>query len=949
MAKRLLLQILVDNLGKFVEGLTEENLKVGVWSGKIELRNLQLKTSALEDLDLPVEVVHGTLRMLTILIPWVSLHSKPVKVMIDGVVLQAAPLDVNSMGKNDLKTKIFNTKRRRLLLADSVVSVKSKEEDSEEDKKRNSSSYIQRLTARILDNLEVTIRNIHIRYEDSMTIPGTTFAAGMTLDKFTIATTNDQWTETFISRDEKKTESVMIHKLIRIDNVAVYWNTVSIPLRLLPALHWDRAMQSILYTNENRAPLASATPAPVSSQSYQDVDSSDRSAENSGQMYILVPPNRLQLKMIHCENGSETDPKLDLTIEGLHLELKLDRTQLIQVKQTAFMFGVLERQKIVALYRPADSALQDPKAWWKYAYMLVRGKGKSQYPSKVAEVLACFKARPTYITLVKRSKAVGLTADETAGLDAALIEIEERLPINALLIFRKIALSELAKEQAIAKKDTSTSSASGFFTKKTTGALDSEHGPSSGSQDLRRALNSKSSWFSWGKKKEGVGDKFRPKAKVDEGDVPLEDVEEALERGLLDDVSKEEYSLRLRMPHGKVTFELSSERAPVIFALLEMSIATDIRTSSVSGYFSIDHAVIADRHTLRPIIPYILAPPFDEHSSVGAGSVSGSQSPSRYKDRLDPIRSSPLRRPVAGLAVSDKFMVKFNTRGGTTDVAISAFPLEICLNKDCIQRLLYVIGGDSEQHQKEIEVVNRKSRLARLAQQYIDKKAAPTGSVNITLEMKAPLIMLPESCTLQKGCALVDMGNLVMTIVMDGSGLDLKANMTDIRAGLPHSVSFMRDFAAKGHELVRPFAIALTVQNQNTMQADMTITLDIHPEIRGVLDGDKLARLLRIVDVAVEMFSPPPAVTGPGVRVRSKATTHKKATQLLTDSLEAGGLSEYNSPDLLLPLALLTSDQCEQGDDEYELTGVKVKLPVLGSSSGGTDIDSGIGEMSMLI
>jgi len=47
-------------------------------------------------------------------------------------------------------------------------------------------SFIERLLGNVLKNFEVSITNIHIRYEDWLTKPGTTFAAGITLKEFTI-------------------------------------------------------------------------------------------------------------------------------------------------------------------------------------------------------------------------------------------------------------------------------------------------------------------------------------------------------------------------------------------------------------------------------------------------------------------------------------------------------------------------------------------------------------------------------------------------------------------------------------------------------------------------------------------------------------------------------------------------------------------------------------------
>jgi hypothetical protein len=52
MAKNLLLRVLLDNLGSYVEpeSLSADNLKLGVFSGKVELANLRLRRHALRSL-----------------------------------------------------------------------------------------------------------------------------------------------------------------------------------------------------------------------------------------------------------------------------------------------------------------------------------------------------------------------------------------------------------------------------------------------------------------------------------------------------------------------------------------------------------------------------------------------------------------------------------------------------------------------------------------------------------------------------------------------------------------------------------------------------------------------------------------------------------------------------------------------------------------------------------
>ena len=53
-------------LGKYVEGLDPQSLKVSVWAGDVVLRNLRLRPEALKGLNLPITVrggVLGTLRL----------------------------------------------------------------------------------------------------------------------------------------------------------------------------------------------------------------------------------------------------------------------------------------------------------------------------------------------------------------------------------------------------------------------------------------------------------------------------------------------------------------------------------------------------------------------------------------------------------------------------------------------------------------------------------------------------------------------------------------------------------------------------------------------------------------------------------------------------------------------------------------------------------------------
>src|SRR2546430_14554741 len=78
-------------LGMYIQNFDPKQLNIGIWSGHVELRDLELRREALDQLRLPINVVEGHIGLLTLSIPWSNLKSKPVKVYIEDVYLLAAP------------------------------------------------------------------------------------------------------------------------------------------------------------------------------------------------------------------------------------------------------------------------------------------------------------------------------------------------------------------------------------------------------------------------------------------------------------------------------------------------------------------------------------------------------------------------------------------------------------------------------------------------------------------------------------------------------------------------------------------------------------------------------------------------------------------------------------------------------------------------------------------
>lgn len=367
MAKHLLLNILVDLLGTYVEGLSIENLKIGVLSGKIEFSNLQLKRTGLDALHLPISISHGSLKRLRVKIPWTALETKPVRVNIDGIYLQAGPLDVSAISPEQLENMTFSARRARLKSAeDAVISASQSPETVHE--KTQKASYVQQLTAKIIDNIEITLTNVHIRYEDSITIPRTVLSAGITIASITLAATDNLWNEASVARETTKQVSE-IHKLGRIENLGIYWNVKSQALDPLSPQDWETAMQNLIYISPSSTSSPSSTFTSRSSANNKKKFSDYRSLN-----YLLATPNYLNIKMVHSEHPKESSPTIDITVQCSSLDLNFDKVQYQQLIGTSVAFGLLERQKQLALSRPSRRPTRDPRGWWHYAYKLLTGR-----------------------------------------------------------------------------------------------------------------------------------------------------------------------------------------------------------------------------------------------------------------------------------------------------------------------------------------------------------------------------------------------------------------------------------------------------------------------------------------------------------------------------------------------------------------------------------------------
>lgn len=84
---------------------------------------------------------------------------------------------------------------------------------------KSSTGYIDKVLVKVLDNLNVNMKNINIRLED-LTKPSCISSLGITLEELFIVNTDENWEQKFIDRNVNK--NINVFKLLKISNFGLY-------------------------------------------------------------------------------------------------------------------------------------------------------------------------------------------------------------------------------------------------------------------------------------------------------------------------------------------------------------------------------------------------------------------------------------------------------------------------------------------------------------------------------------------------------------------------------------------------------------------------------------------------------------------------------------------------------------------------------------------------------
>ncbi|KAF2089652.1 vacuolar protein sorting-associated protein 13 [Saccharata proteae CBS 121410] len=704
MLEGLVANLLNRFLGMYVQNFDPKQLNVGIWSGDVKLRDLELRREALDQLHLPLNVVQGHLGQLTLSIPWSNLRGKPVHVQIEDVFLLAAPREDAEYDADEEERRSHAVKMEKLDSAE-LLRERNTEGMSPEEQQKNQ-TFTASLVAAIVDNLQVSVKNVHVRYEDSISDPGHPFALGLTLDELSAVSTDENWKPTFIQNTSAST-----HKLATLGSLAIYWDTDS------------KLLCSGVGTEGGKYDLAHGEFV----ETLRNMIVKGDSSTVADHQFILKPVSgRAGLEM--DKTGKTDRPKVKARLLFDELGFIIDEDQYRDALMLVDLFHYFIRHQEYKKFQPRSAVKEDPRAWLQFAGKAVLDKIHDRNRRWTWDF---FKERRDdrirYIELFKKKKKEEkLSPAETQDLD----KLEKKLSYEDLRFWRSLARNQLRKENVGVKKPPPKQGWGSWIwgSKQEEDHSDDTQISEEDRKKLYDAID------------------FDEKKKLTEAvDMPKEYVKMQVEMSL----RTGSFTLK-RDPHGKAT---------EILRLLFDSFSTKVlqRTDSMLAEMSLEGMRLYDGTTEGSLFPQIItikdAPPVpDEKRIEELNDDDTSKDDDEEEERVpDPFfQLSFENNPLDGSA-DTALTMKLK---GMEVVYNPKFIVEVAKFFKPPERHMESIGALMETAGATVEGIRQQTRAG------LEFALEEHKTINAQLDLQAPLIIIPDSVTKKSSiCLILDAGH----------------------------------------------------------------------------------------------------------------------------------------------------------------------------------------------
>ena len=190
----------------------------------MHLTNMKLKPDLFASLPVPFALDFGEIGMIRLKIPVWNLFNAPLVIEISDILAVVRPKHVKEWSE-EVEVKAYTERNMRRLEQQELLEeqevktlIKGGGENSQTSDANAPPSKLDQLVDRIVDNIEISLSNIYLRYEDPYSSPHSgKFVIGILLKDLVTFTTGPDWKDKRMVKGEEVT-----HKLLKLTNLSVF-------------------------------------------------------------------------------------------------------------------------------------------------------------------------------------------------------------------------------------------------------------------------------------------------------------------------------------------------------------------------------------------------------------------------------------------------------------------------------------------------------------------------------------------------------------------------------------------------------------------------------------------------------------------------------------------------------------------------------------------------------
>ncbi|KAK2588797.1 hypothetical protein KPH14_001672 [Odynerus spinipes] len=391
-------------LGRYVEDLDTEQFNIGIFSGDTCLTDLKLKPEALYQLGLPIRVEAGLIGKIILKIPWTGLLSQPVVIYIEDIFIVAVPMLYGPYNM-ELQKKLLRAEKKKIL------------EDLEDETFTTGLplNFFDGIVTSIMKNFQITINNIHIRYEEKLPCNSLS-ACGICIQSISMTTTNNKWKPGIYS-----TNSQTLYQLVRAESLSAYMDhDTESSLQSCPS-KWDFAS----FLAWKGTMLKSLQTFGMRNKEFQ----------------FLLKPFTAKIKII-IHKGSDVQTSrilIDIVLQDVAMQVSEMQYITFCHLYDSLLRAIINRPH--RKYRPQKKIQENPLSWWRYAYYSILDQYVRPYTWKNIE-----KHRKYYKKYKEMYTQILLQPNDTE-LRLDMQKFEDNLTIENIVIAREHARQELQNKK----------------------------------------------------------------------------------------------------------------------------------------------------------------------------------------------------------------------------------------------------------------------------------------------------------------------------------------------------------------------------------------------------------------------------------------------------------------------------------------------------------------------